>query len=116
VQGMPESVRHRHGLRNRYGLLHAITLKFPRPRELTDGDVIQVLNSPPAAACLNARGFLPLADAAEKLENQCGEDNEIRPHRGIGRMPLIALMDPGGTTCPLPWLRPENSSSGCFGE
>jgi putative transposase len=65
-----------------------------------DGNAfIHALNGRFRAECLNAHGFLTLADAAEKLEAWRRDYNEVRP---IGNKPPIALMNPGDAASPSP--------------
>ena len=50
------------------------------------------------AECLNAHGFLTLADAAEQLEAWRKGYDALRPQGAIGSKPPIALMNPGDTS------------------
>jgi putative transposase len=53
------------------------------------------------AECLNAHGFLTLADAREKMEDWRRYYNEDRPQGAIGNKPPISLVNPGNVTSPL---------------
>ena len=71
---------------------------------------IEAFNSKLRAECLNARWFMSLADAREKLEDWRRDYNEVRPHSAIGYNVPIDLHIPDGATSPSSWPEPGNSS------
>lgn len=70
------------------------------PGKPTDNAYIEAFNSRPRAECLNADGFLTLADAAEKLEDWRTYYNEVRPHGAIGHKVPITLLNHDGAASP----------------
>lgn len=76
---------------------HGVTLDFSRPGKPTDNAFIKTFKGRVRAECQNARWFLTLADAAEKLDACPGAYNEVRPHGARGNKVPIALMKPGDT-------------------
>jgi putative transposase len=79
-----------------------VTLDFSRPGKPTDNAFIEAFNSRFRAECLNAHWFLSLADAREKMEDWRTNYNEERPHRAIGQMRPIRLLNHDGAASP-PW-------------
>jgi len=73
-----------------------VTLDFSRPGRPTDNGFIEAFNSKLRAECLNAHGFMDLADAREKLEARRRDHNDVRPHSAIGYNVPIDLHKPGG--------------------
>lgn len=63
----------------------------------TDNALIEAFNGRFRAESLNARCFLTLTDAAEKLEAWRRNYDGLRPHGAIDNKPPIALMKPGDT-------------------
>lgn len=70
-------------------------LDFSRPGKLADHGFIEVINGRFHAECPRQHGFLPLPDAAEKLEAWRRYDNEEGPHGAIGNKVPITLMKSG---------------------
>lgn len=75
---------------------------YIRPGKPTDNAFAEAFNGRVRAECLNARWFLTLADAQEKLEAWRGYYNENRPHGAIGHKPPISLLNRDGVTSPPP--------------
>jgi len=64
--------------------------------------LIEAFNTKLRSECLNARWFMSLADAVEKLETWRRHDNGDRPHSAIGYNLPIALHHSGGAASPSP--------------
>ena len=79
---------------------HDITLAFWRPRTPTDSAFIESFNRKFRFECLNARWFLGLEDAREKLEALRSHYNELRPHSATGNRPPAALHYATGASQP----------------
>lgn len=77
-----------------------VRLDVSRPGTPTGHGLIEAFNSTPKAECLNARCFMSLADAREKLEDWRCRSNEDRPHGAIGYNVPIAPDYPDGVTSP----------------
>lgn len=75
-----------------------VTLDFSRLGKPTVNAFIEAFNGKLRAEYLNARWFLTLADAAEKLEAWCRYYNEERPHNAIGNKAPIMLTKSGSIT------------------
>ena len=71
---------------------HSVALDVSRPERPADNALIEAFNAQLRAECLNAHGFLSLADAAETLEAWRRDYNEQRPHGAIGNKVPAALM------------------------
>ncbi len=91
---------------------HDITLDVSRPGKPTDNAFIERFNGKFRAVCLNARWFLSLEDAREKLDAWRRRDNEIQPHSTIGNKPPAALHYAPGASSPPGAKRVENSAPG----
>jgi len=78
-----------------------MTLDFSRPGKPTYNAFIEAFNGRFRAECLNARWFLTLADAREKMETWRRYYNEDRPHGAIGNVTPAALINANGATSPL---------------
>jgi putative transposase len=79
-----------------------VTLDFSRPGKPTDNAFIETLNGMVRSACVNAHGFMSLADAQAKCEAWRSDDNEARPHSGIGNKPPARLATSARCTRPSP--------------
>lgn len=77
-----------------------VVLNFSRPGKPTDNAYIESFNGKFRAECLNARRFLTLDDARQKMEDWRREYNEVRPHSAIGNKPPISLMNGSGASGP----------------
>jgi len=77
-----------------------VTLDFSRPGKPTDNAFIEAFNGRFRAECLNAKWFLSLADAREKLENWRKYYNEERAHGAIGQKTPIMLLNYVGAASP----------------
>ena len=77
-----------------------VTLDFSRPGKPTDYGFIEAFNSKLRAECLNAHGFMSLADARKKLDDWRRDYNEVRPHSAIGYNVPIALHYSGDAASP----------------
>ncbi len=80
---------------------HGVILDVSRPGKPTDNAFIEAFNGSVRAECLNARWFLTLADAREKMETWRKYYNEDRPHGAIGNVTPAALINANGATSPL---------------
>tara|TARA_R110000796_G_scaffold252249_1_gene385769 strand:+ start:77 stop:343 length:267 start_codon:yes stop_codon:yes gene_type:complete len=87
---------------NLWAYQRGVTLDFSRPGKPTDNAFIEAFNGRFRAECLNTHWFLPLADAAEKLEAWRRYISEERPHGVIGNKVPITLTKSGYTTSLLP--------------
>jgi putative transposase len=67
---------------------------------MPDNAHIEAFNSRFRAECLNAHGFLTLADAREKVEDWRRNYNNVRPHSAIGYKAPITPQNRDGATSP----------------
>jgi putative transposase len=106
VTGYPKTIRVDQGSEfvsldlDLWAYAKGVTLDFSRPGKPTDNAFIEAFNRRLRAECLNAHGFLTLADAREKLENWRKYYNEDRPHEATGNKPPVSLMTPVGAASP----------------
>jgi putative transposase len=78
------------------------TLDVSRPGKPRDKAFIETLNGTFRAESLKAHGFMSLADAQAKCEAWRSDDNEARPHSGIGNKPPARLATSARCTRPSP--------------
>ncbi len=69
---------------DRWAYENGVTLDFSRPGKPTDNALVESFNGRLRDECLNANGFLSLADARSKIETWRRHDNESRPHTALG--------------------------------
>ena len=61
-----------------------VDLDFSRPGKPTDNKSIESFIGKFRTECLNAHGFLMLADARSKMEEWRRDHNNVRPHSATG--------------------------------
>jgi putative transposase len=68
---------------DRWAYDHKVTMDYSRPGKPTDNPFVESFNGSFRDECLNARWFLSLEDAAEKIEAWRHEYNHYRPHSSL---------------------------------
>jgi len=92
VRDKPKSLRVDNGpefagrLLDHWAHLNGVEIDFSRPGTPTDNAFIEAFNARLRAECLNASGFLSLADARERIEEWRCHYNEERPHSALGNL------------------------------
>ena len=90
LRGRPKSLRVDNGpefagrMLDQWAYLNGVELDVSRPGKPTDNAYIEAFNGRLRAECLNASGFLSLADARDRIEEWRCHYNEDRPHTALG--------------------------------
>jgi len=77
-----------------------VVLDFSRPGKATDNAFIEAFNGRLRSECLDARWFMSLPDAKEKLEAWRVDHNQLQTHSVIGNEAPRALINHPAVTSP----------------
>lgn len=89
IRGAPQTIRVDNGPEfiskalDRWAYENGVTLAFSRPGKPTDNAFVESFNGCLRDECLNAHGFLSLADARAKIEPWRRQYNESCPHTSL---------------------------------
>src|SRR5260370_2586511 len=90
IRGAPKTIRADNGPEfiskalDRWAYRNSVTLDFSRPGKPTDNAFVESFTRRLRDECINARWFLPLADAQSKIGAWRTQFNENRPHTALG--------------------------------